>query len=156
LLLDAFGKQLDQRQPARYPTHAAIKAARQLLKTIPEALLQFRQQPALFQRRLALAPAQRAVEHQRLRLGQRPDHRLHRVPAQLLERRQALVAVDDQVTMGLVGHRHHYNRRLLARGGQRSQQPPLPVGTPNPQMFCVPIELMKLQLHRQLPAPAKL
>ena len=155
LLLDAGGKQFDQRQPSRYPAHAVIEAARQLLQTIPKALLQFCQQPALFQRRLVLAPAQRAVEHQRLRLAQRPDHRLHRVPAQLLQRRQPLVAVDHQVTIRRVGHRHHHNRRLLAGGGQRSQQPPLSLRTANPQMFSVPIELVKLQSHRQLPATAK-
>ena len=49
LLLHAFRKLIDQRQPARYPTQAAIKAARQLVETIAETLLQFGQQPAFFQ-----------------------------------------------------------------------------------------------------------
>ena len=121
LLLHALGKQLDQGQPTRYPTGAAIKPACQLLQTVPEVLLQFRQQPAFFQRRLALTPTQRTVQHQSFGLAQRPDHRLHRVPAQLFERRQALVAVNDQVTVGLAGEGHHHNRRLLARGRQRGQ-----------------------------------
>ena len=76
LLLDGFRKQLDQRQPARHPTHAAIEAARQLIKTVAEALLQFRQQPALFQRRFVLrrsaandpAPAPRPRSSARPRL----------------------------------------------------------------------------------------
>jgi hypothetical protein len=121
LLLHALGKQLDQGQPARYPTEAAVKPACQLLYTVPEVLLQFRQQPGFFQRRLALTPAQRTVQHQSLGLAQRPDHRLHRVPAQLFERRQTLVAVNDQVTVGLAGEGYHHNRRLLARGRQRGQ-----------------------------------
>lgn len=130
LLLHAFGKQLDQGQPPRHPAHAAIEAPCQLLESITEALLEFRQQPALLQRRLALRPAQRAVQHQRLDLGHRPDHRFHRVPAQLLQCREALVAVDDQVPLRLVLDRglvlglmlvpdlDHYDRRLLARCGQ--------------------------------------
>lgn len=51
LLLYAFGKLLHQTQPPRHPAHAAIEATRQLVESIPEALLQFRQQPAFFQRR---------------------------------------------------------------------------------------------------------
>ncbi len=121
LLLHALGKQLDQGQPARYPTGAAIQPACQLLQTVPEVLLQFRQEPAFFQRRLALTPAQRTIEHQSFGLAQRPHHRLHRVPAQLFERLQALVAVNDQVTVGLAGEGHHHDRGLLARGRQRGQ-----------------------------------
>jgi hypothetical protein len=151
LLLHAFREQFDQRQPARYPTDAAIKAARQFLQTVSEVLLQFRQQPGFFQRRLAFAPAQRTVQHQSFGLTQRPDHRLHRVPAQLLERRQTLVAVNDQVTAGLAGEGYHHNRRLLARGRQRGQQSPLSLGSASPQMLPAPVQLMKLQLHRQLP-----
>jgi len=52
LLLHALRQQFDQGQPARYPTQAAIKATRQLLQPIAKAPLQFRQQPAFFQRRL--------------------------------------------------------------------------------------------------------
>lgn len=50
LLLDGFRQQLDQRQAPRYPTHAAVEAARQLIETVAEALFHLRQQPALFQR----------------------------------------------------------------------------------------------------------
>jgi hypothetical protein len=51
LLLHALRQQFDQGQPARYPTQAAIKAARQLLQPIAKTSFQFRQQPAFFQRR---------------------------------------------------------------------------------------------------------
>jgi hypothetical protein len=81
LSLHALGKPIDQRQPARYPTRAAIEAARQLLETIAKALLQFGQQPAFFQRRFVFRPAQRPVQDQSFGLAHRPDHDLHRVPA---------------------------------------------------------------------------
>ena len=61
LLLDRFRQSLHQRQPPRYPAHAAIKPARQLLKAIAEALLQLRQQPAHLQCGLVFGQAQRAV-----------------------------------------------------------------------------------------------
>jgi hypothetical protein len=153
LSLHTLGKLIDQRQTARYPTRAAIKPARQLVETVAKALLQFRQQPAFFQRRLMFRPAQRPVQDQRFGLAHRPDHGLHRVPAQLLQRRDPPVAVDDQVTVNLVGDRHHHNRRLLPRAGQRRQQPPLPFRPVNPQMFPAPIQLMKLKLHRPAPQP---
>jgi hypothetical protein len=151
LPLHALGELIDQRQAARYPTQAAIKAARQLVETIAKAPLQFRQQPSFFQRRLVFRPAHRTVQDQSFGLAHRPDHGLYRVPAQLLQRRDPLVAVDDQVTFNLIGDRHHHNRRLLPRTGKRRQQPPLPLRPANPQMFPAPIQLMKLKLHR--PAP---
>jgi len=151
LLLHAFRKQFHQGQAARHPTHAAIKATRQLVQPITETLLQFRQQPAFFQRRLPFRPTQRTIQYQRLGLTQRPDQGLHRVPPQLLQRRQPLVAVDHQVTIRLLGHGHDYDRRLLARSGQRSQQPPLSLRPPHPQLLPAPLQLMKLQSHRQLP-----
>jgi hypothetical protein len=154
LSLHALRKLIDQRESTRYPTQAAIEATRQLVETIAEALLQFRQQPTFFQCRIPFAPTHRTVHHQRFDFAHRPDHGLHCVPAQLLQRRYPLVAVDDQVTVNLLGNRHHYNRRLLPRGGQRSQQPPLPLRPANPQMFPAPIQLMKLHAHR--PAPVRL
>jgi hypothetical protein len=39
LLLDGFRQSLYQRQPTRYPTHAAVEPARQLIEAIAEALL---------------------------------------------------------------------------------------------------------------------
>jgi len=55
LLLNGFRQKLHQCQPPRYPTHAAIEPARQLIQPVVEALLQLRQQPAHLQRRLVLA-----------------------------------------------------------------------------------------------------
>jgi len=151
LLLDGLRQEIDQGQPPRHPTEAAIKATRQLLSSIAVALLQLRQQPALFQGGLVWGEAQRAVQHQRLGFAQRPDHGFHGVPTQLLERRQTLVAVDDHIAVRLAFGRHHHDRRLLSRLGQRGQQAPLPSGMADPQMLPAPIELVELQLHPQLP-----
>ena len=54
LLLDCLRQKFDQRQPPRYPAHAAIKPARQLIEAVAEALFHLRQQPALLQRGLVL------------------------------------------------------------------------------------------------------
>ena len=121
LLLHALRQQFDQGQPARYPTQAAIKAARHLLQPIAKTSFQFRQQPAFFQRRLSFCHAEGTIQHQRLGLTQRPDQGLDRVSPQLLQRRQALVAVNHQITIRSLGHGHHDDRRLLPCGRQRGQ-----------------------------------
>lgn len=120
LLLHTFRKKLDQPQPPRHPTRTAIQSPRQILHSIAKTPLQFRQQPALLQRRLPSREMETAIQHHRLGFPQRPYHSFHRVPSQLLQRSDALVAVDDQVTIPLPGHRHHHDRSLLTAGGQRS------------------------------------
>jgi hypothetical protein len=150
LLLHAFRQQFHQRQAARYPTGAAIKPARQRLQAITETLFQLRQQPAFFQRRRSFAHAQRTIQHQRFGLAQRPHQGLYRVPPQLLQGRDALVAVDYLVALRLSGHGHDDDRRLLSGGGQRSQQPSLPLRSPRPQLLSAPLQLVKLQSHRGL------
>ena len=149
LLLDRFRQKFHQGQPPRYPAHAAIEPARQLVEAIAEALLQLRQQPALFQRGLVFAQPQRAVQQHGRGLAHRPYHRLHRVPSQLLQRRDPLIAVDDHVTVCLAFRRHHHDGHLLSRFGQRGQQPPLPRRMANPKVLPAPVELVKLQLHRK-------
>jgi hypothetical protein len=148
LLLHAFREQLYQRQAVRYPTHTAIESARQLLQAVAEALLEFRQQPAFFQSAVAFRPTQRAIQDQRFRFAQGPDHGLDRIAAQLFQGRHALIAVNDQIAVGLVGHRHHDDGSLLSRSGQGSQQLPLPLRIPHAQMFITAVQLMKFELHR--------
>jgi hypothetical protein len=153
LLLDDLRQKIHQGQPSRDPTQAAIKATRQLFLSVAVALLQLRQQPTFFQRRLVWGEAQRAVQHQGFGFAQWPDHRFHRVPAQLVEGRQALVTVDDHITVHLADDRHHHDRRLLPHFRQRGQQLPLPSGRANPQVLPTPIQLVELQAH--LPAPLR-
>lgn len=147
LLLNRLRQNLHQRQPPRHPTHAAVEAAGQLFQPVAEALLQLRQQPAHFQRRLRFGEAQRALQQYRRGLAQRPHHRFHRVPPQLLQRRDSLVAVDDHVPIRLIFGRHHHDGRLLAGFRQRGQQPPLPRWMARPQALPTPVELVELQSH---------
>ena len=127
LLLDGFRQQFHQRQTPRHPTHAAVEAARQLLQRVAQALLHFRQQPALFQRAFLRTEAQRPVQQQSFGCAHRPDRGFDRVPAQLLERRDALVAVDHQITVAVVRREDHDDGRLLAGLSQGGQQAPLEV-----------------------------
>jgi hypothetical protein len=150
LLLDGFRQQLDQRQSPRHPAHAAVEAPRQLLQRVAKMLLHLRQQPALFERAFLWTEAQRPVQQQSFGFAHRPDGGFDRVPAQLLERRDALVAVNHQVAVALVRGEDHHDGRLLARLSQRRHQAPLPVRLADSQMFPSPVELVKLQLHRRL------
>jgi hypothetical protein len=81
LLLHAFGKQFDQRQPPCYPTGTAIEPARQLLHPEAKLPLQLRQQPAFLQRRFAFTPPQCTVQQQGFGFRDRPQYRCHCVPA---------------------------------------------------------------------------
>jgi hypothetical protein len=60
------------------------------------------------------AEAQRPLQQQSFGFAHRPDGGFHRVPAQLLERRDALVAVDHHVAFTVVSGDHHDDGRLLA------------------------------------------
>ena len=111
-------------------------------------MLQRREQPAFFQGTLWFRPMQRTVQHQGLDFAQRPDHRLDRVPAELLESRDALVTVNDQIAIRLIRNGDDDDGGLLSCGGQRRQQLPLPLWIPHAQMFMTAVQLVKLQLHR--------
>jgi hypothetical protein len=146
LLLHTVRKQFDQSHPPRHPARAAIKTARKRLKPVAEALLQFHQKPTFFQSRFVIARAHRTVQKKSLHFAQRPDHRLHRVPAQLLECGDPLVAVDHQVTVRLLGWNHH-DRRLLTAGRQRRQQTTLTFRPMHPKVLQSPLKLMEFQTH---------
>lgn len=93
-----------------------------------------------------IATAHGTIQKQGLHFAQRPDHSLHRVPAQLLERRDSLVAVDDQVMLRLLGRDHH-DRRLLAAGRQRRQQAPMTFRPMHPKVLQTPLKLVPFQPH---------
>jgi hypothetical protein len=104
----------------------------------------------LFQRAFLRTEAQRTVQQQGFGVTHRPYGGFDRVPAQLLQRGDALMAVDHQVAAGLVRGGHHDDGRLLAAVSQRCQQAPLEARLADSQMFPSPVELVKLQLHRRL------
>jgi hypothetical protein len=93
--------------------------------------------------------AQRAVQQHGRGFAHRPHHYFHGVPPQLFQCRDPLIAIDDYVAVRLAFHRHHDDGHLLAAFRQRRQQPPLPSRMAHAQMLPAPVELMKLQLHRQ-------
>jgi hypothetical protein len=146
LLLHTLRKQLNQAHPTRHPARAAIETAGQFLQPVAEALLQFNQQPALFQSRLVIARTHRPVQKQGLHLAQRPDHHFDRVTAQLLECRDPSIAVDQQIFIRLPGGNHD-DRRLLTAGCQRRQQSPMPLRTAHAKVLKTPLKLMEFQTH---------
>ena len=127
LLLHRFGQLPGQSQPARDPAHAAIEAPCQILQAVAKALLQFHKQPTLLQRGFLRRQAHRPVQHQRIAFGHVPDNRLYGVAAQLLQCRDALVAIDDLIPVRLIFNGDNHDRRLLSRCRQRGQQSPLPL-----------------------------
>jgi hypothetical protein len=149
-LLHTLRKQLHQAHPTRHPTRAAIKTARKRLQPVAEALLQFHQKPAFFKSRFVIARTHRPVQKKSLHFAQRPNHRFDRVPAQLLERGDPLVAVDHQVTVSLLGL-NHYDRRLLTAGRQRRKQPPTTLRTAHAKVLKTAFKLMEFQTHHTHP-----
>jgi hypothetical protein len=97
-----------------------------------------------------IAPTHRPVQKKSLHFAQRPDHRFDRVPAQLLERSDPLIAVDHQVTVRLLSRNHH-DRRLLTAGCQRRQQPPMAFRPAHAQVLKTPLKLMEFQPHASHP-----
>jgi hypothetical protein len=73
----------------------------------------------LFQRAFLWTKAQRLIQQQSFGIAHRPDGGFDRVPAQLLERRDALVAIDHQVAIAMVRGEDHDDGRLLAALSQR-------------------------------------
>jgi hypothetical protein len=149
LLLHALRQKLHQGQATGHPTHTAIELPSQFLQLIPEALLQLAEQPAFFQGTLAFRPVQRAIQHQSLHFVEWPDHCLDRVSAELFESGHALEAIDEHITIRLIGDRDDHDRSLLSATRQRRQQLSLPMGIPHAQMFMPAVQLVKLQLHAQ-------
>ena len=97
-----------------------------------------------------IATAHGTIQKQGLCFAQRPDHRLHRVPAQLLKRRHALVAVDDQIMLRLRGGDHD-DRRLLTAGRQRRKQAPMTFRPMHPKVLQTPLKLVPFQPHALAP-----
>jgi hypothetical protein len=93
-----------------------------------------------------IATAHGTIQKQGIHFAQRPDHSLHRVPAQLLERRHPLVAVDDQVMLRLLGGDHD-DRHLLAAGRQRCQQAPMTLRPMHTKVLQTPLKLVPFQPH---------
>lgn len=146
LLLNRRGELLHQTQPPGDPARTAVEASGQRLQIQTKAAMQFREQPALFERRLRLGLAQRAVEHQGFRLVHRPDRGLDGVATQPPQGAHALVPIDHHEAARFAC-RHHHDRDLLPSLGQRPEQPSLLLRPPHPQSLVTQVELVELQLQ---------
>ncbi len=147
LLLDRFRKRFHQRQAARHPRRTAVETPREIVDGVAEFGFHLRQQPALFERRFRLAVHAQGTDQQQ---GFGFAHRVQNdgldgVASQLLQRGDALVAVDHQILRGLLDDD---DGRLLAGLSQRRQQPPEPGRMADPEMRQAAVQLMKLQSLR--------
>ena len=102
-LLDGFRKRFHQRQAARHPRRAAVETPRQIVDRVAELFFHLRQQPALFERRFRLAVhTQGSNQQQGFGFAHRVQNDgIDRVAPQLLQRGDALVAVDHQILRAL-------------------------------------------------------
>ena len=144
LLLNRCRQQFDQRQPARHPTGAAVETPRQFFQRVAEALFHLRQQPALFQRAFRRTEAHGSRQQQGVSFAHRPDDGIDRVAAELLERGDALMAVDDQIAFVCLDHD---DGCLLSTLSQRGQQVALAEPVARSQRRPAAVVLVKLQLH---------
>ena len=142
LPLNGFRQGFHQRQPTRHPTRATVKAPGQFVNRVVQSLFHFRQQPALFERRFRFAHPHRTVQQQRLGFVHLPHHRIDRIPAQLPQRGDAFVPVDDQVALLLFDDN---DRSLLASLSQRGDQTALAGRVADPEVLQAVVQLMKFQ-----------
>lgn len=146
-LLHRLGQGLHQGQAVRHPVPAAVETASKFFDRTTQTALHLLKQPALFERRIRLAHAQRSFQHQRVGFAHLPDHGFHRVAAQLLERGNAFVTVDDQKAIAVFDDD---DGRLLAAFSQRGNQSPLSRRMLDPEVFQAAVQLMKFQLRHRL------
>ena len=143
-LLRRFRQRFHERQAARHPRRAAVETPRQIVNRVAEPFFHLRQQPPLFKRRFRLAVhAQGTNQHQGFGFAHRvPNDGVDGVASQLLQRGDALVAVDHQILRGLWDDD---DGRLLSGFSQRPQQPPESRRVADPEMLQAAVQLMKLQ-----------
>ena len=147
LPLNGFRQRFHQCQPPRHPTRATVKAPGQFVNRVVQSLFHFRQQPALFERRFRFAHAHRTVQQQGLGFVHFPHHRIHRVPAQLPQRGDAFVPVDDQVAVFLFDDN---DWSLLANLSQRGDQAALARRVADPEVLQAVVQLMKFQRRHRV------
>ena len=132
-LLDGIGQLTNERQTARDPGHAPVEPSSKIVQAKPQAAVELGQQPSLFECGLSFRRAQGSVQHKRLGFVHVPDCSSHRVLSQAPQRPNPLVAVDNQVALGLFLQHNDYDWNLLTLLGERSQQSPLALRAADPK-----------------------
>ena len=147
--LDRFRKIADQGQSPAHPAHASIEAPREILQRQVEAQVQLAQPQPLLERRLLGGGPHQSAEQQRVGFFQvpagGPDHVVPETP----HRPDPLVPVHDDEALGLL-RGHHHDRHLLTVLCQGSQQPPLPLRAPHPEVLVAKDQLVVLEVHDQV------
>ena len=151
VFLDWLRQHLDKGEPLGHPAGAPIKPFCQVLvaqRQIPELL----EQPPLFDRGLRVRCAQSSIQKQRLRLAHVPYRGVDGVAAQSPQQARPLMAVNQLIPARRFKQRHHHDRRLLTVRGERREKPPLPLRPPKAQVLVPHVDLVKLQIHREIRA----
>ena len=144
--LDRFRKIADQGQSPAHPAHASIEAPREILQRQVEAQVQLAQPQPLLERRLLGGGPHQSAEQQRVGFFQVPAGGPDHVATETLHRPDPLVAVHDDEALGLL-RGHHHDRHLLTVLCQGSQQPPLPLRAPHPEVLVAKDQLVVLEVH---------
>lgn len=84
-------------------------------------MLQFGQQPTLFESIVPFRCPQRLTQYKSIGFVHWPDRGRYRITAQLLQGSDSLVTVDYQISVRLVSDSHNDDRHLLTGSCQRSQ-----------------------------------
>ena len=144
VLLDRIRQRAHQTQASGHPAHAAIEAPCERVEGEVMVVVQGAEQPPLLERAVGRVGAQKLAKDQRLGLRHLPHDGRDGIALQPAEAAHPFVAIHHHVRRA-PGHDH--DRHLLARVGQRGQQPPFPRRLSHPQPLVPPVELMKFQVH---------
>jgi hypothetical protein len=144
--LDRFRKVADQREPPAHPAHASIETPGEILERQVEAQVQLAQPQPLLERRLLGGGPHQSAEQQRVGFFQVPAGGPDHVATEALHRPDPLVPVHDDEALGLL-RGHHHDRHLLTVLCQGSQQPPLPLRAPHPEVLVAKNQLVVLEVH---------
>jgi hypothetical protein len=70
----------------------------------------------------------------------------HQIVAELVERANPLVAIDQHEPLGVLGG-EHVDRQLLPVADERCQNPTVALPTRRPQRLVSAVQLMQLEIH---------
>jgi hypothetical protein len=142
-----FRKVANQSESPAHPAHASIEAPREILQRQPEPQVHLPQPQPLLEGRFRLGGPHQPPEQQRVGFFQVPAGGPDHVAPQTPHRPDPLVPVHHDEALGLVRRGHHHDRHLLTVPCQGSQQPPLPLGAPHPQVLVAKDQLVMLEVH---------
>jgi hypothetical protein len=118
LLLNRFGKFPHKSQAARYPGRTAVKTHGKFVQAEIETVMQFGEQPPLFQSGFPFGRTKRTVQDQCFSFIHVPNGGTHGIASQAFQRPDPFVSVDDDESVGFPRDGNYYDRNLLATFGK--------------------------------------